>query len=56
MTPTSTGERIAAIAVLLYDQAISPGVKPSLLRYCHRGTNHAPQINHSINIITDSFR
>ena len=34
---------------------ISPALKPLLLNHNHNGTNHAPQINHSTNIMNDSF-
>ncbi|CAK3036956.1 conserved hypothetical protein [Vibrio crassostreae] len=27
-----------------------------VLSICHKGTNHAPQINHSMNIIEDSLK
>ena len=56
MTPTNTGETIAAMPVQLYDQAIWVALNPSLSRYCHSGTNHAPQMNHSMNIMVDSLR
>ena len=49
------GDRIAAMAVQAYDQPISPALKPLLLNHNHNGTNHAPQINHSTNIMNDSF-
>ncbi|CDT32295.1 hypothetical protein VCR14J2_620071 [Vibrio coralliirubri] len=31
-------------------------MNPLVLSICHRGTNHAPQINHSMNIIEDSLK
>lgn len=43
------------MAVQAYDQPISPALKPLLLNHNHNGTNHAPQINHSTNIMNDSF-
>ncbi|WP_425323017.1 hypothetical protein [Escherichia coli] len=43
------------MAVQAYDQPISPALKPLLLNHYHNGTNHAPQINHSTNIMNDSF-
>lgn len=46
---------VAILGGIVGDAAFSPALKPLLLNHNHNGTNHAPQINHSTNIMNDSF-